>query len=159
MRCVYAGILTLMISATLRAQDVPFEKYVLPNGMTVILHEDHSQPVATINIWYYVGSKDEVARRSGFAHLFEHLMFMGTKRVPNGDFDNIMEAGGGRNNASTSEDRTNYYSFGPANLLPTLLWLDADRLRDFGTYMDQDKLDKQRAVVRNERRQSYENRP
>jgi len=91
--------------------------------------------------------------------MFEHLMFMGTERVPGSDFDNIMEAGGGFNNASTSQDRTNYYSLGPSELLPTLLWLDADRLEDLGQEMTQEKLDKQRAVVRNERRQSYENRP
>jgi len=141
------------------AQEVKYEKYKLDNGMTVILHEDHSLPVVAVNIWYRVGSKDEVARRSGFAHLFEHLMFMGTRRVPNGEFDTIMEAGGGSNNASTSEDRTNYFSSGPASLLPTLLWLDADRLEELGRAMDQDKLNKQRDIVRNERRQSYENRP
>ncbi len=147
------------IASFAAAQEVKFEKYKLDNGMTVILHEDHSLPVVAVNTWYRVGSKDEVARRSGFAHLFEHLMFMGTRRVPNGEFDTIMEAGGGSNNASTSEDRTNYYSSGPASLLPTLLWLDADRLEELGRAMDQDKLNKQRDIVRNERRQSYENQP
>lgn len=149
----------LVTAPPLSAQDVSYEKYQLPNGLTVILHEDHRLPVATINLWYYVGSKDEVTGRSGFAHLFEHLMFMGTERVPGGDFDTIMEGGGGWNNATTSEDRTNYFSYGPANLLKTLLWLDADRLQDLGRKMNQEKLDKQREVVRNERRQSYENRP
>lgn len=141
------------------AQDVKYEKYTLPNGMKVILHEDHSLPVATINTWFYVGSKDEPPRRSGFAHLFEHLMFMGTERVPGNQFDVIMESGGGNNNASTTTDRTNYYSFGPSALLPTLLWLDADRLEDFGRMMDQKKLDLQREVVKNERRENYENAP
>ena len=140
-------------------QEIQYEKYELPNGLTVILHEDHSLPVVAINSWYYVGSKDEAVGRSGFAHLFEHLMFMGTRRVPGGNFDTVMEGGGGWNNATTSEDRTNYYSFGPANLLETLLWLDADRLQDLGGEMTQEKLDKQREVVRNERRQSAENRP
>ncbi len=153
------ALVFLLPSGGLRAQDVKYEKYQLPNGLTVILHEDHRLPVATINLWYYVGSKDEVAGRSGFAHLFEHLMFMGTERVPGGQFDQIMESGGGWNNASTSEDRTNYFSYGPANQLPTLLWLDADRLQDLGRAMNQEKLDKQREVVRNERRQSYETRP
>jgi predicted Zn-dependent peptidase len=153
------SLVLLLAAAGLQAQDVKYEKYQLPNGLTVILHEDHRLPVATINLWYYVGSKDEAARRSGFAHLFEHLMFMGTERVPGGEFDEIMEAGGGSNNASTSEDRTNYFSYGPANLLPTLLWLDADRLQGLGRAMNQEKLDKQREVVRNERRQTYENRP
>ena len=142
-----------------RGQDVRYEKYKLDNGITVILHEDHSLPVAAINFWYRVGSKDEPVRRSGFAHLFEHLMFMGTERVPGNKFDTIMESGGGANNASTSSDRTNYFSSGPAQILPTLLWLDADRLEDLARTMDQEKLDKQRDVVRNERRQSYENRP
>ncbi len=148
-----------LLSSAAGAQQVPYEKYTLPNGMTVILHEDHSLPVASANFWYYVGSKDERPRRSGFAHLFEHLMFMGTERVPGSDFDNLMEAGGGWNNASTSEDRTNYFEVGPAELLPTLLWLEADRLEDLGKSMTQKKLDKQRDIVRNERRQSYENRP
>lgn len=135
------------------------ERYVLPNGLTVILHEDHALPIAAVNIWYRVGSKDEVAGRSGFAHLFEHLMFMGTERVPQGRFDEIMEAGGGSNNATTSQDRTNYFESGPAEMLPTLLWLEADRMEDLGRCITQEKLDLQRDVVKNERRQSYENRP
>jgi predicted Zn-dependent peptidase len=150
---------SLVVTAIASAQEVKVEKYQLPNGMTVILHEDHTLPVACINTWYYVGSKDEPPARSGFAHLFEHLMFMGTRRVPGSDFDNIMEAGGGSNNASTAEDRTNYFSMGPSALLPTLLWLDADRLEDLGKEMTQEKLDKQREVVRNERRQTSEMQP
>ncbi len=141
------------------AQDVPVETYTLPNGLTVILHVDHKLPQATIDTWFRVGSKDEAKGRTGFAHLFEHLMFMGTKRVPRGQFDVIMESGGGANNASTSSDRTNYYSWGPSSLLPTLLWLDADRMEGLGKAMTQEKLDLQRKVVLNERRQSYENRP
>ncbi|MBC7771355.1 MAG: insulinase family protein [Pyrinomonadaceae bacterium] len=141
------------------AQDVKYEKYKLPNGMTVILHEDHSLPVCAVNLWYHVGAKDELPGRSGFAHLYEHLMFMGTRRVPGNDFDVIMETGGGANNASTTLDRTNYFSSGPAKLLPTLLWLDADRLEDMGRTMSQDKLDRQRDIVRNEIRQNVENTP
>ncbi len=141
------------------AQSLKAEKYTLDNGLVVILHEDHSLPVATINLWYKVGAKNEPKGRSGFAHLYEHLMFMGTKRVPGNDFDVLMENGGGANNASTSLDRTNYYSNGPAALLPTLLWLDADRLEDMGPTMNQEKVDKQRDVVRNERRQTVENAP
>ena len=154
-----ASLLMLLWAAGVSAQDVPFDKYKLPNNMTVILHEDHTLPIACVNLWYRVGSKDEAAGRSGFAHLFEHLMFMGTDRVPGAAFDQIMEAGGGWNNASTSEDRTNFFSMGPAELLPTLLWLDADRLESLGRAMTQEKLDKQRAIVRNERRQSIENQP
>ena len=142
-----------------RAQEVKYEKYSLPNGMTVILHEDKSLPVATVNIWYRVGAQDEPPGRSGFAHLFEHLMFMGTRRVAGNQFDVIMETGGGANNASTDLHRTNYYSWGPSKLLPTLLWLDADRLEDMGLEMTKEKLDKQRDVVRNELRQNVENAP
>lgn len=153
------AVLVGLLCAAAAAQDVKYEKYTLPNGMTVILHEDHSLPIATVDIWYRVGSADEPAGRTGFAHLFEHLMFMGTRRVPGSEFDNIMEAGGGANNASTDLFRTNYYSWGPAKLLPTLLWLDADRLEDMGLTMTREKLDKQRDIVRNELRQTIENRP
>lgn len=147
------------LAAVTPAQDVKVEKYTLPNGMVVILREDHTLPIATINTWFSVGSKDEQDRRSGFAHLYEHLMFMGTSRVPTGQFDKIMEGGGGSNNASTAEDRTNYFSVGPSNLLPTLLWLDADRLEGLGKAMTKEKVDLQRDVVKNERRQNTENRP
>jgi zinc protease len=155
---------TVALSTVLAAQSangikVPFEKYTLPNGMKVILHVDKTLPVATINTWFYVASKDEPEKRSGFAHLFEHLMFMGTKRVPNGEFDQTMEKAGGYNNASTSTDRTNYFSFGPSNILPTLLWLDADRLEALAENMTEKKVDLQRDVVKNERRQNTENTP
>src|SRR5512136_1685360 len=103
------------------AQEVKYEKYKLDNGLTVILHEDHSLPIVAVNTWFRVGSRDDPQRCSGFAHLFEHLMFMGTQRVPNGQFDALMEAAGGANNASTGADTTNYFSSGPATMLPTLL--------------------------------------
>jgi predicted Zn-dependent peptidase len=147
------------VAAVASAQDVPVQKYVLQNGLTVILREDHTVPLTTVNIWYRVGSKDEPPHHSGFAHLFEHLMFMGTNRVPTGMYDKIMEGGGGNNNASTAEDRTNYYDIGPSNLLPTLLWLEADRLEELGKAMTLKKLNLQRDVVKNERRQNTENTP
>jgi len=155
------GLLAILFLAFIPAfaQQVKVEKYTLPNGMTVILLEDHSLPVATINTWYRVGAQDEPPGRSGFAHLFEHLMFMGTSRVPGNQFDVLMETAGGSNNASTDLHRTNYYSEGPASLLPTLLWLDADRLEDLGNTMTVEKLDKQRDIVRNELRQGVENGP
>jgi zinc protease len=137
--------------------NVATEKYVLQNGLTVILHVDRSLPTVAVNLWYRVGSKDEPAMRSGFAHLFEHLMFMGTKAAPN--FDKIMEAGGGSNNASTNADYTNYYSSGPSSQLPTLLWLEADRMANLGKNIDQKKLDLQRNVVLNELRQNVLNEP
>jgi zinc protease len=154
-----AAFTTVALVASAQAQSLEHEKYSLPNGMTVILHRDASTPRVAVNTWYRVGARNEPAGRSGFAHLFEHLMFMGTKRVPGNDFDVIMETGGGANNASTSLDRTNYFSWGPSALLPTLLWLDADRLEDMGLEMTLEKLDKQRDVVRNERRQTTEEAP
>ncbi|MBK9518440.1 MAG: insulinase family protein [Anaeromyxobacter sp.] len=138
---------------------LPLVSFALPNGLAVTLAPDHRVPRVVVDTWFGVGSKDEAAGRAGFAHLFEHLMFMGTARVPGNKFDVLMEQGGGANNASTSEDRTNYYSFGPASLLPTLLWLDADRLDALGAAMTTEKLDLQRSVVRNERRQTVENTP
>ena len=137
--------------------NIPFQKTQLPNGMTVILHEDHSLPIAVVNIGYWVGSRFEQVHRTGFAHLFEHLMFMGTKRAPS--FDKWMEEAGGWNNAGTDEDRTDYYDVGPSNALPLFLWLEADRMRDLGPLMTKEKLDTQRDVVRNERRQRVENAP
>jgi predicted Zn-dependent peptidase len=136
---------------------IPHEHYVLANGMHVILAPDPSLPRVVVNTWYRVGSKDDPPGRSGFAHLFEHLMFMGTERVPN--IDDVMEAAGGANNASTNSDRTNYYDWGPPALLETLLWLEADRLENLGRCMTQEKLDRQRDIVRNERRQTSENTP
>jgi predicted Zn-dependent peptidase len=112
-----------------------------------------------VNLWYHVGSKDEVPGRTGFAHLFEHLMFMGSKNAPYPAFDAIMESWGGHNNGTTSNDRTNYYEIGPRNLLETFLWLEADRLATLSEVITEEELGKQRKVVQNERRQSYENRP
>jgi predicted Zn-dependent peptidase len=138
---------------------IPFEKLQLANGMTVILHQDRTVPLVVVNISYNVGSRFEVPGRTGFAHLFEHLMFMGTRRAPTKMFDAWMEAAGGWNNAWTSEDRTDYYDVAPPPALDLLLWLEADRLRDLGPLMTKEKLDAQRDVVRNERRQTSENTP
>jgi zinc protease len=136
-----------------------FETFVLPNGLTVILHVDRGSPLVVVNLWYHVGSKDEEPGRTGFAHLFEHLMFMGSKNAPYPSFDAIMESWGGHNNGTTSNDRTNYYEVGPRNLLETFLWLEADRLATLPEVITEEELEKQRKVVLNERRQSYENRP
>ncbi len=155
----FLTLAVLVAAAVAAAGDLAVETYTLPNGLTVTLHEDHSQPMVVVNTWFGVGAKDEPAGRTGFAHLFEHLMFMGTARVPGNSFDVIMETGGGANNASTGVDRTNYFSWGPSSLLPTLLWLDADRLEGLGKAMTTEKVELQKSVVRNERRQSYENRP
>jgi zinc protease len=144
------------------AQSVPklrFEKLTLPNGLQVILHEDHSTPIVVADTWYHVGSGDEKPGRTGFAHLFEHLMFMGSQNVPQGQFDKWLEEVGADNNGSTTFDRTNYYESLPSNALPLALWLDSDRMGNLLPVMDQAKLDLQRDVVKNERRQRYDNVP
>lgn len=149
-------------AATASAQAVPkikFEKYTLPNGLEVILHEDHSTPIVTVNTWYKVGSGDEKPGRTGFAHLFEHIMFMGSQNVAVGMFDKELEAAGADNNGSTTEDRTNYYENLPSNALPLALWLDADRMGFLLPTMDKAKLDLQREVVKNERRERVDNVP
>jgi zinc protease len=138
---------------------VPYTTFTLANGLKVILHEDHSLPIVTVNTWYRVGSGDEKPGRTGFAHLFEHIMFMGSQHVPTGEFDQLLEAAGADNNGSTTEDRTNYFEDGPTNALPLMLWLDSDRLGFLLPEMTGEKVDLQRGVVQNERRQSYENQP
>jgi zinc protease len=153
------SLLSSTLLSTASALELKTEKYTLKNGMTVILHEDSSTPKVTVNFLVKVGSKDEPDRRSGFAHLFEHLMFMGTKRVPQGEYDKTLESYGGDNNAFTASDMTLYYSSAPARALPTMLWLEADRLEALGENIDQKKLDLQRGVVLNERRQNTENTP
>jgi zinc protease len=136
-----------------------FEKYTLDNGLEVILHEDHSTPVVAVNTWYHVGSGDERPGRTGFAHLFEHVMFMGSENVPVGSFDRWLEAAGANNNGTTSTDRTSYFEWLPSNALPLALWLDADRMGRLLPTMDQKKLDLQRDVVKNERREGVDNVP
>ncbi|HEY0528134.1 MAG TPA: pitrilysin family protein, partial [Gemmatimonadaceae bacterium] len=138
---------------------IQFEKYKLPNGLEVILHEDHSTPIVAVDTWYHVGSGDEQLGRTGFAHLFEHIMFMGSQHVPVGAFDQMLEAAGADNNGSTTEDRTNYYETLPSNALPLALWLDADRMGFLLPTMDLAKVNLQRDVVKNERRQRVDNQP
>lgn len=138
---------------------VPYNMFTLPNGLTVILHEDHSVPVASVNVWYKVGSANEKPGRTGFAHLFEHLMFEGSGHVKEGDFDNFLEAAGGSNNASTSNDVTDYYIDVPSNAIDLALFLESDRLGYLLDVVTPAMVDGQRDVVKNERRQSYENAP
>jgi predicted Zn-dependent peptidase len=140
---------------------LPFEKYTLPNGLEVILHEDHRMPEVIVDVWYKVGSKDEVAGRTGFAHLFEHVMFQGTKHVgEDKHFEYLQKAGASNVNGTTSADRTNYFEVVPSNQLELALWLESDRM---GFLLDRpgfrETLDNQRDVVKNERRQRVENRP
>ena len=156
-----AALLLGVLAAPARAQrlSVPVSVDTLANGLTVIVHEDHSVPIVASNIWYHVGSGDEQPGRTGFAHLFEHLMFMGSEHAPYPAFDRLLEAAGADNNGSTNQDRTNYYEWGPANALPLMLWLDSDRMGWLLPTMTEEKVDLQRDVVKNERRQSYENQP
>jgi zinc protease len=141
------------------APTVPYTAFTLPNGLHVILHRDPSVPVVSVNMWYHVGSANERPGRTGFAHLFEHLMFEGSKHVPEGAFDVWLEAAGGTNNGSTSPDRTNYFIDLPANALELALFLESDRMGYLLDTMTPERVDGQRDVVKNERRQSYENAP
>jgi zinc protease len=156
-------LLALLAAAPLSAQTpdlrVPYVKDTLENGLTIIVHEDRSAPVVTVNVWYHVGSGDELPGRTGFAHLFEHLMFMGSEHAPYPEFDTRLEAAGARNNGSTTTDRTNYYEWGPSSALPLMLWLEADRMGWLLPTMDAAKVDLQRDVVKNERRQRVDNQP
>ncbi len=137
---------------------IAFEKHTLPNGLDVILHQDRSVPVAAVNVWYHVGSKDEEVGRTGFAHLFEHIMFRGTKHHKASHFEPLQKIGATLN-GSTTGDRTNYWEDVPSNYLELALWLEADRMGFLLDALDQDGFDTERDVVKNERRQSYENRP
>src|SRR5262249_14495661 len=139
--------------------EVHYTQFRLPNGLTVILHEDHTVPMVTVNMWYHVGSAREKPGRTGFAHLFEHLMFMGSGHVKPGEFDEWLERTGGQNNGSTENDRTNYYIDVPSNALELALFLESDRMAYLLDAMSPQSVDAQRDVVKNERRQTYENRP
>jgi zinc protease len=161
-----AAVITLVVAVTtsLSAQapaplQVPYRQFRLANGLTVILHQDKSVPVVAINVWYHVGSANERQGRTGFAHLFEHLMFEGSKHVKEGEFDTLLESAGGDNNGSTSNDRTNYVIQVPANALELALFLESDRMAYLLDTMTPDRVNGQRDVVKNERRQSYENQP
>ncbi|HEX7580646.1 MAG TPA: insulinase family protein [Thermoanaerobaculia bacterium] len=138
---------------------VPYEIFRLKNGLTVIVHEDHSAPIVTVNAWYHVGSAREVPGRTGFAHLFEHIMFNGSKNVQEGEFDQWLEAVGENNNESTTQDRTNYWEDVPANALETALFLESDRMAYLLDSRSMARVNQQRDVVKNERRQSYEMHP
>jgi zinc protease len=157
----FAASVVQATSNTAGADHLPriaFEKYTLPNGLDVILHEDHSTPIVGVNLWYHVGSKNEQPGRTGFAHLFEHMMFQGSKHYDRDYFLPLQQAGG-RINGSTSSDRTNYWETVPSNFLELALWMESDRMAFLLPSMTQERLDNQRSVVKNERRQSYENRP
>jgi zinc protease len=146
-------------SSSAGAIKIPFEKVELPNGLTVLLSVDHSTPTVAVDVWYHVGSKNEVVGRTGFAHLFEHVMFTGSGHVPYGLHDQYTEGVGGSNNGTTSNDRTTYYETVPSNYLETALWLESDRMGFLLETLDLEKLNQQRDIVKNERRQSVDNQP
>src|SRR6476646_664670 len=141
------------------AVKIPFETYKLPNGLNVILSVDKTTPTVAVDVWYHVGSKNEIPGRTGFAHLFEHMMFTGSGHVPYGLHDKLTEGVGGGNNGSTTNDRTNYYETIPSNYLESALWLESDRMGYLLDKLDIAKLNAQRDIVKNERRQSYDNQP
>jgi zinc protease len=147
------------LAQTSPSLSVPVTSFTLPNGLTVILHEDHSVPRVAVNVWYHAGSAREKPGRTGFAHLFEHLMFEGSGHVKEGEFDALLESVGGQNNGSTTSDRTNYYETVPSNALDMALFLESDRMGYLLDVVTPALVDSQRDVVKNERRQSYENAP
>ena len=138
---------------------IPFEKYTLPNGLTVILSEDHTTPTVAVEVIYHVGSKNELLGHTGFAHMFEHVMFTGSGHVPYGTHDKYTEGVGGSNNGQTYFDWTRYWETDPSNYLETALWLESDRMGFLLDSLDETKFRAQRDIVKNERRQSNDNQP
>lgn len=138
---------------------IPYEKYQLPNGLTVIVHEDHSDPVVYVDVTYHVGSAREQEGRSGFAHFFEHMMFQGSEHVADEQHFKVVTAAGGTLNGTTNTDRTNYFEVLPSNQLETAFWLESDRMGFLLDSVTQKKFEVQRATVKNERGQNYDNRP
>src|SRR5215471_10313794 len=146
--------------APLEVPQLKFEKYKLQNGLVVILSEDHRLPMVAVNLWYHVGPAYETPGKTGFAHLFEHMMFEGSRHVPGNAHFHLLEAAGASDiNGTTDFDRTNYFETLPANQLELALWLESDRMGYLLGTLDREKLANQRDVVRNERRQSMENQP
>ena len=154
-KCFLATL--LMMTLTISAQEVKFEEYDLSNGMHVILHKDNTAPVVTTSVMYHVGAKDENPERTGFAHFFEHLLFEGTKNIPKGEWFTIVTSNGGSNNANTSDDRTYYYEVFPSNNVELGLWMESERL--LHPVINQDGVDTQNEVVKEEKRLRVDNSP
>ena len=166
MLVILAALLLASLSAPAMSQPpiplpvVAYDKYVLPNGLQVILVEDRRLPIAAVNLWYHVGPANEEPGLTGFAHLFEHMMFAATRHIPRGLADRLLEgAGATDSNGSTDLDRTNYYDTVPSNQLELALWVHADRMGYLLDVLDQKALTNQQDVVRNERRESVESEP
>jgi len=173
MKKITCGILALAVHISVYAQTkliekvtksgneivIPYEKYVLPNGLTLIVHEDHSDPIVHVDVTYHVGSAREEIGKSGFAHFFEHMMFQGSDHVADEQHFKIITESGGTLNGSTNKDRTNYFETVPSNQLEKMLWLESDRMGFLMDAVTQKKFEVQRATVKNERGQNYDNRP
>jgi len=149
--------LFLMTGTLAKSQTIQFEKYTLPNGLKIILHEDHSAPVVAVTALYHVGSKNEDTARTGFAHFFEHLLFEGSNNIKRGEFDKYVTNAGGALNANTSQDRTFYYELLPSNQVDLGLWLESERMMH--AKIEQIGVNTQREVVKEEKRQRVDNRP
>jgi zinc protease len=155
-------VLATMVSCHKKQGDklsLPFEKYVLDNGLNVILHQDRSDPIVSVAIYYHVGSDREVPGRTGFAHLFEHIMFQRSENVPEDQFFRLIQSAGGTLNGSTNQDRTNYYEVIPKNALEMVLWMESDRMGYLTNTITRQSFAIQQNVVQNEKRQNYDNRP
>jgi zinc protease len=148
---------SLPLSAAVRPPKLSYELATLPNGLTVVLLEDHSTPIVHVQVWYHVGSKDERTGRTGFAHLFEHLMFDGSRNVQPGDHTSLVSRVGGMANASTNDDATLFWNTVPAHYLPLVLWLEADRMASLR--IDKETFERERQVVKEERRLRVDNQP
>ncbi len=161
MRCIviFFFLVIAMRAITFSQIDIQFQQYKLDNGLTVILHEDHSAPVTAVMVMYHVGSKNEKPKRTGFAHLFEHMMFQGSEHVAKAEHFSLLQEVGANINGSTDVDVTRYFEVVPSNFLELALYLESDRMGYLVPAMTQEKLDNQRDVVKNERRQSYDNVP
>jgi predicted Zn-dependent peptidase len=154
---ILLGSLFLLTGTLAKSQTIQFEKYTLPNGLKIILHEDHSAPVVAVTALYHVGSKNEDTARTGFAHFFEHLLFEGSNNIKRGEFDKYVTNAGGALNANTSQDRTFYYELLPSNQVDLGLWLESERMMH--AKIEQIGVNTQREVVKEEKRQRMDNRP
>ena len=159
MQRLFAFVLLFLLSTAVMAQSrqIPFVEYNLPNGLHIILHEDHSTPIVAVSILYHVGSKNEDPERTGFAHFFEHLMFEGSDHIGSGEYAKYVQGAGGEVNAFTSFDQTYYYEILPSNQLALGLWLESERMRTLR--INETSVETQRKVIKEERKQRYENEP
>jgi predicted Zn-dependent peptidase len=157
MRSLLTLLACLPTLASAQAGRIAFEQFALPNGLQVIYSEDHSTPIVSVDVWYHVGSRNERAGRSGFAHLFEHMMFQGSAHVKKAEHFQLVQRAGGSLNGTTQEDRTNYFETVPSNRLNLALWLEADRMRSLA--ITQENFENQRQAVKEERRLRFDNQP